>query len=70
MDKEKNSYMEAGSVAGTLDYIAPKCFLTGEATKQPDVYVVACDLEQGSMSSTSMMTGSGPCTVAPRPDIN
>ncbi|KAI8540998.1 hypothetical protein RHMOL_Rhmol08G0028600 [Rhododendron molle] len=38
LDEEKILSPEAGGVAGTLGHVVPECFLTGKATKQPDVY--------------------------------
>ncbi|KAG5534442.1 hypothetical protein RHGRI_022541 [Rhododendron griersonianum] len=55
LDEEKISSPEVGGVASTLGYVVPECFLTGKATKQPDVYVfgvvlweIDCGLRPGT----------------------
>ncbi|KAG5534441.1 hypothetical protein RHGRI_022540 [Rhododendron griersonianum] len=55
LDEEKISSPEVGGMAGTLGYVVLECFLTGKATKQPDVYafgVVLCEIVCGLRPET------------------
>ncbi|XP_037493339.1 probable L-type lectin-domain containing receptor kinase S.5 [Jatropha curcas] len=38
LETKKTSYAELEGVTGTMGYIAPECFHTGEATRESDVY--------------------------------